>query len=260
MWVFWRLLAAFYFELEVILSFAIVAWFILSVILLGFWGWTVYVVIKQKNAWKLYADKRKMRFHSNGILETPSISGSVDGYRVTIFPSEHSELDARSQRRLTAIEISLHTSIPIQSAIASGGMVPVIEKLHFKYEYRPPAKKWEDSYVIRTADRDLTEAYLTDDRVTRLIELMKVDKAWIIFLALNDTCLLRLDTPLPLDNPKKLDSTIKQLVAAAQALDLEDGEEKDLLRKQSKTDKERSVLSVDEKLLDDDVGFELEDE
>ena len=218
------------------------------------------MVVKQKKAWKFYADKRKMRFHSNGFLETPSVSGAVDGYRVTIFPSEHSELDARSQRRLTAIEVSLHTTIPITSAIASGGMVSVIETLDFTHEYKPSVKGWEDSYVIRTADLDLTEAYLTDVRVASLIDLMKIDKAWIIFLSLQDTCLLRLDTPLPLDDPKKLDVTIKQLVAVAKVLDLKDGEGKDLLRKRNKPDRERSVLSVDEKLLDDDVGFELEDD
>ncbi len=237
-----------------------VLWLFMSVVLLTFWFWTIYVVLKQKAAWRLYAEKRKMRFHSNGFLETPSVSGALDGYRVTIFPSEHSELDARSQRRLTAIEITLHSGLPVRSAMATGGMVQVVEALDIYREYKPSVKGWDDSYVIRTADVGVMEGYLTEDRLNKLLSLMKVDRAWIVFLCLEDVSLLRLDTPLPIDDPKKLDLLIKQMINAAKALEMQDGEGKDLMRKRSKPDEERSKLKVDETLLGDDIGFELEDD
>ncbi len=241
------------------MSLSFILWSIISGFLISFWGWTIYVVLNQKRAWKFYADKKKLRFHSNGMLETPSISGAVDGYKVSIFASEHSELDSRSQRRLTAIEIAMHTGLPFHGAIASGGMVPIVDVLDLPQEYKPPASGWDDSYIIRTRDQNLMQKYFTDERVKALIDLMQVEKAWVILLFLGDYGLLRLDTPSPIDNPKDLDKLINQLIAVARELELKDGEAKDIINDRSKLDKATAKLKIDDKLLGDDIGFELED-
>lgn len=200
-----------------------------------------------------------MRFHSNGLLETPTINGAIDEYSVSIFASEHSELDARSQRRLTAIEITLNSGLPVQAAVASGGMVAVIEALSIPKEYKPPVKGWDDSYIIRTRDLDVMQAYLNEDRMSKLVNLMKVDKAWVIALFVSEFALLRLDTPLPIDNPKEMDVLIKQMINVARALELKDGEVKELLRKRSEDETGHKVLDIDDDLLDDHLGIELED-
>ena len=111
-----------YSEGRLSLSFGL--WLFIFVFFTGFWAWTSYITMRQMKAWQLYAKKRKLRYHSNGVLDTPSVTGSVDGYKISIFASEHSELDARSQRRLTAIEVSMHTGLPVPTAIASGGPAP----------------------------------------------------------------------------------------------------------------------------------------
>ncbi len=242
------------------LSIYLVLWLLVSGFLVGFWLWTIYVVLKQKKAWKFYAQKKKMRFHTASFLETPTISGSVDGYSVTMFASEHGELDARSQRRLTAIEVSLQTQLPFAIGLASGGMVNLVESLKLPQEFRPNVKGWEDSYALRTNDLSLASGYFTEDRLNKLASLMKTDRAWIIFLFIVDEGILRLDTPLPIDNPKAMDVLIKQMINVARALELEKGEAKDLIRQKSMKDKTGGVLEIDEDLLDDDIGFELEDE
>lgn len=242
------------------MSIYLILWFLVSGFLVGFWVWTIHVLLKQKKAWKFYAQKKKMRFHTSSFLETPTISGSVDGYSVTMFASEHGELDARSQRRLTAIEVSLQTPLPFAIAMGSGGMIHLVEALNFKQEFRPTVKGWEDTYALRTNDLDLASGYFTEDRLNKLVSLMKTDKAWIILLFIADDGILRLDTPLPIDNPKEIDVLIKQMINVARALELGKGEAKDLLRQKSMKDKTGGLLEIDDDLLDDDIGFELEEE
>ncbi len=215
---------------------------------------------KQRNAWRIFAQKRKLRFHSNGFLQTPTLSGAIDDYKVDIFASEHSELDARSNRRLTAIEISLHTSLPVSAAIASGGMVPIVDSLDLHQEYRPPLKSWDDSYVLRSSNTDVMQAYMKDDRVNMVTDLMKTDKSWIILLFMEGQGLLRLDTPLPIDRPQELDKIIKKMISVAKILELQKGEKERLLRAHKTAgNKSGAVLDIDDDLLNDDIDLELDE-
>ncbi|PCK00444.1 MAG: hypothetical protein COA45_01305 [Zetaproteobacteria bacterium] len=193
------------------------------------------------------------------------MNGAVDGYNISFFTSEHSELDARSERRLTAIEINLHTGLSVASAIASGGMSMVVDTLDLHKEYKPPntdgkRKSWDNSYVIRTQDILYIQEYLSGERLDSIIGLMEIEKAWVILLFFEDTGLLRIDTPLPLDTPQKVDAIVKQMVNVARTLEMADGEEKDILRKMPKANrKKQATLEIDDDLLNDDIGFELED-
>jgi len=220
----------------------------------------MYVLIKQKHAWKFYANKKKMRYHSTALFETPVINGVVDGYSVSMFASEHSELDERSKRRLTAIEVNLQTTLPFSVAVASGGMVHIVSLMNFRHEYKPNIKGWDDSNALQTNDLKLSQAYFTEDRLNKIINLMKINKAWIVLLFTEEQGILRLDTPLPVDSPKEIDVLIKQLINVAKALELKKGEDKDLIRQSQRKEQAESVIEIDDDLLGDDVGLELEDE
>lgn len=242
------------------MSIYLILWFLISGFLLSFWIWTIYVLFKQKSAWKLYAEKRKLRYFSNAILDTPTLSGAIDEYSVSMFASEHSELDSRSNRKLTAIEVSLKSELSFGCALGSGGMVHVVEALDMRQEYKPAVKGWDDSYALRTNDLESSQLYLTKDRLSKLVNLMKIDKSWVVFLFVGNQGILRLDTPLPIDNPKEMDMIIKQMINVAKGLELELGEGSRILRQKSQKDKTQKVLNIDEDLLDDHIGFELEDE
>ncbi len=201
-----------------------------------------------------------MRYHSTALFETPVINGVVDGYSVSMFASEHSELDERSKRRLTAIEVNLQTTLPFSVAVASGGMVHVVSLMNFRHEYKPNIKGWDDSNSLQTNDLKLAQAYFTEDRLKKIINLMKINKAWIVLLFTEEQGILRLDTPLPIDSPKEIDVLIKQLINVARALELKKGEDKDLIRQSQRKEQAESVIEIDDDLLDDDIGLELEDE
>ncbi len=240
-------------------------WSSISFTLLGFWFWTSYLIFKQKSAWKVFADKRDLRYYPHGFYKSPSMNGAIDGYNISFFTSEHSELDARSQRQLTAIEINLHSRLSVPTAIASGGMSVVVDTLDLHKEYKPHNKDgdrcdWDNSYVIRTQDTSYVHEYMSDERVDGVVELMKTEKVWVVVLFVDGTALLRVDTPLPLDTPQKVDAIVKKLIKVARKLELADGEEKDIRRRMPKANSDKQkTLDIDDDLLNDDIGLELED-
>lgn len=218
------------------------------------------MIIRQRRAWRFYADRRKLRFHSSGLMSTPTLNGTIEEYTVSIFASEHSELDERSQRRLTAIELTMNSCLPVHAAFASGGMVEIVERLNIAKEFKPNVKGWDDSYIIRTRDIAVTQGYLTEDRLNQVVGLMRMDKAWVVIMFVQEQGLIRIDTPLPLDSPKKIDLVIKQMINAARVLELKDGEVKDLMRRRLDEEASRKTLDIDDDLLDDHLGLELEDD
>lgn len=201
-----------------------------------------------------------MRFHQPAFFSTPIISGAIEGYGVSMFASEHSELDDRSQRRLTAVEVSLQTNLPFSCAVASGGMVAVVDRLDLRHEYKPTTKGWDNSYVLRTSDLKLAQLYFDEERAKNMVELMKRDKSWVVLMFIEDRGVLRLDTPLPIDNPRDIDVLVKKMIAVARTLEVSEGESKDMIRKRSEKVKQSSVLDVDEDLLTDHLGIELEED
>lgn len=201
-----------------------------------------------------------MRYHSGAFFQSPSISGVIDEYSVAVFAGEHETADARAVRSLTAIEVNMKTSLPAAAAIGSGGMVSLIQTLDLTQEFKPPVKGWDDEYIIRCAHLGLTQNYLNEERLNIMVNLMRIDKSWVILLFNGADGILRLDTPMPVSDPKELDVLINQMISVAKVLELKDGEERDLIREESLSAKVSKVLDIDDDLLDDHLGIELEDD
>lgn len=248
------------------LNIYLLVWIALTLFLIGFWVWSVSVLYTQKRAWKVFAKKRQLRYRSNRAFESPEISGSYQDFEVLVFTAEHEGEDGRMTRRLTSIEVSLHSSIPTSGAIASGGMVKLVEGIHFQAEFRPDISGWDDSYIVRSRDNAVMKAYLNDKRVQELIKLMKIKNAWIILFFSGGRGLLRIDTPDPLHNPKNLDDFLKQMIAAAKILELERGETnrlnavvgRDVERGRERTSP--SVIEASSSVFEEPVGLMLEED
>ncbi|MCB1782755.1 MAG: hypothetical protein KDI13_02055 [Alphaproteobacteria bacterium] len=206
--------------------------------------------------------KRKLRYQGNKLYDSPEISGSIDSYKVKIFTSEHAARDARGVRKLTTIEVSLLTYLPLGAAVASGGMVSLVDELtQLTKEFRPQVTGWDDSYIVRSRDNGVVEAFLTPERLAGIVDLMKIKNAWIILIYAMEEGLLRIDTPDPLEDPKKLDALVRQMIDVAHILELKKGEDKTLLRARTQLeDGAPKVLDIDDKVLEQGLGLELEDE
>lgn len=234
-------------------------WLSLSAAMLYFMGWTVFILQRQKKAWREYAKRKKLRYTPNKTFANPEIKGTVDDYTIGIFTGEHVSADMRGTRKLTAIEVHLTSVMPFAAAAASGGMVAIVQNMGFKEELRPQHADWSKSYVAASENRHAFKAYLSDERVQALTALMKIKNAWTIFICRDEVTLLRLDTADPLDSPEKMDKIVTKLIQAAKVLELKPGESSRLKTEQARKPEREVALEVDEEKIRAS-GFQLEED
>lgn len=243
------------------MSIWLALWILVSAILLGFLAWTLVVLFKQKSVWKAFAEKHKLRFKPNAIMESPEIDGSIDGYKVSCFTGEHVSTDMRGFRKLTAIEVNLQSSLPIEGALASGGMVAFVKQFNFRAEIFPEHEKWNKSYIATGSNRAVLEAYLTDARLDAITKLMRINNCWVVLFFRQDRMLLRIDTTNPLISQENIEKLVTSMVKAAKTLELAEGEGRVLKAKEAQTVKSDAAVALDN---DDEVkaagGLELEDD
>jgi hypothetical protein len=236
-----------------------IIWLVLSGSLLYFLGWTLYILYRQKKAWKLFANQKKLRYRSKSILGSPEMSGTIDKYTVNIFIAEHMSPDARSSRKLTAVEIQLASKMPFDGGLASGGMVPIMQGFRLKEEYRPDHPKWDKNYIAASSSRGALEAYLTPPRIDALTSMMKIRNGWVIFVFRGDSMLLRFDTPDPLDSIEKLSKILKKMMDTSMILELNKGEEGILKAEAAKRSAKEVNIAVDDRDFSEAKDIQLEE-
>jgi len=198
-------------------------WLILSAFLLSFFVWTFFVALRRRKAWRVYAQKRKLRFAAGKLMDGPRLDGVLEGYTVGLFSADHIRGDERRSRKLTGIEVTLNSVPPFDGAFASAGMVDLVRELGFGGEIKPSGAGWQSSYIAITDHKDAMQSYLTDERLKALTDLMSIPNAWVILAARNGTFLLRVDTPKPLDHPKEIDALLKQMISACKLFEVSEG-------------------------------------
>lgn len=206
----------------------------------------MFILRRQKKAWQAYGKSKKLRYKPGKTLANPELKGMIQEYTVGVFTGEHVSPDMRGSRKLTAVEINLTSVMPVAGGVASGGMVPLLQGMGFKEEMRPDHQAWDKSYIAAADNRYALKAYLTDERLAVLTDLMKIKNAWITYVFRGDVTLLRLDTPDPLDSEQKLDQIIKKMIDSAKALELKAGEGSRLKSEEVRKPDREKALEVDE--------------
>ncbi|NCT40407.1 MAG: hypothetical protein GW778_01940 [Alphaproteobacteria bacterium] len=238
----------------------LIVWAFLALSLAVFVAWTFWILMKQKRAWSIFAEKRKLRYNSQSLMSGAELNGVIGDHTVGVFTSEHVSADARGVRKLTAIEVNLNSSMPIDGGIASGGMVPILKKLRFKQELLPKHEAWKKSYIASSNHKQVLDSYLNDARIKAICELMEIPNSWVILIFKDGVMLLRIDVADPLHDAKRLDQRIKDILAVAKICELEPGEAKRLKSLEVKAVAQGVELEVDEDIIGGPTGFTLEDD
>lgn len=242
------------------MSIWIILWLFLSGALIYFLGWTLFILFRQKQAWKGFSVRKKLRYRAHSMMASPEMSGSLDGYSINFLIGEHFTPDGRASRKLTAIEVQLKSHMPFEGGIASGGMVPVVQSTRMKEEIKPNHPKWDKNYIASSSSGAALEAYLTPERIDALTSLMKIRNGWVILIFRAETFLLRFDTPDPLDSQQKLDKITDKIIEMARVLELKPGEDGRLKLETTKKPVKEKALSVDERDFRESSAFQLEDD
>lgn len=221
-------------------------WFVLSFVLLAFFAWSVYVILQQKRTWKAFAEKHSLRFVANKMMQGPEMEGLIDGFKYSFFTSEHMTNDMRSTRKLSAVEVTLKSKMPMDGGVASGSMVTVLSEIAFRDEVKPVYEGWNKTYMASSDNAMMLEAYLTPERLDVLTRLMKIKNVWVIFAFKNDMTLLRIDTSNPMTSLEQMEKLVKVLGKAANVLELSKGEEKTLSAAKAREIEHKNTIQIEE--------------
>lgn len=242
------------------MSIWIILWLFLSGALLYFLGWTLFILFRQKQAWKSFSTRKKLRYRTANMMASPEMGGALDGRSINFLIGEHFTPDGRSSRKLTAVEVQLLSKMPFEGGIASGGMVSVVQSIRMKEEIKPNHPKWDKNYIAVGSSGAALEAYLTPERMDALTSLMKIRNGWVILIFRAQTFLLRFDTPDPLDSQQKLEKITDKLLELAELLELKPGEDGRLKLETTKKPIKEKSLAVDERDFKESDSFQLEDD
>lgn len=242
------------------MSIWFVSWVLLSVVLLGFLAWTYFIVFRQKQAWRQYAQKNGLKFRANKGFESPEMKGKIGGYGLSFFTSEHQSPDMRRARKLTAIEVFLKSRLSVTLTVASGDMVALIQDLEGGIDYVVPSSDWDtQERLVKAESEAAAQAYLSQERLQALDELMALSNASVILIFRENAAFLRLDTPLALETEEQLQSHVQALLKCAKICELAEGEAPQIQNKHENRKAAQVALEVDEDTLSNS-GLQLEDD
>ncbi len=234
-------------------------WLFLSLTLLYFFGWTLLILYKQKRAWKLFAKKRDLRYEGGKFSDAPSMAGDIEGYEFSFFPAQYEIGDIRHNRKMTAIEVTLKNKPPFEGFVASGLLVETIKLAELPHEFTPEHEKWKGDSLVVTDNVAAMSSYLTSDRQEVVTRWMLKNNIWFLIGFRNDVYVLRIDTPLPMDNPKKINALVKMILKDIPSFEVSDNENVRLQIAVSR-DSSAAVSSVKPQieLSGDDISVDLE--
>ncbi len=245
------------------MSIWLALWILISLALLGFLAWSLYVLHQQKTVWKKFAAENKLRYKKNETMQSPEMEGTIGKYKISFFTSEHQTPDARAYRKLTAIEVPLENIMPSEFGVASGGMIPVLKTLNFRTEVQPKSELWSKANMAVGENSHALKAYLTEERIAILTKMMRIKNTWVILICRKDRMLLRLDTANPLSSTAHLDKISKIMLQAAKILEVS-GQEMNILKAEASREvvTKNTIVIEESKAKDDDVAlaFELEED
>jgi hypothetical protein len=200
-------------------------WALVSIFILGVFGWSVQILLLQKAAWKTYARKMKLNYQEGrGILSSPILSGSLGPYGFALFSEEIQTADARGRRFNTVIEIALRQSMPMTGVIGTESMAPAINALAIQQTMSPADPDWNNAWLIRTDNMKAMEQFLTKDRIETLKRLFRMKILAALFIFDQTDSVLRLETADPLSDAARLEKIVKSLIQQAEILTLQPGE------------------------------------
>lgn len=239
-------------------------WFVLSVILLGATTWSTIILFQQKRAWRAYAKAKGLDYDAGKMFSPCTIEGAIGDYNLAFFTATQQYEDERKNRQLTVMQVT--ANVPFVEAIAAGTkvMMPFLKSLESTTPHNMEEKKWRKGNLIRSQNKASVNAYLTEERVLMLNQILSMPNADILVLLDQNEGVFRFETSNPLKSEKQIDVVINKLIARIKKLQTETEEQNRLVSLQSMGDQQEASSGVIKAIPDEmeqlAEGLELEEE
>lgn len=193
-------------------------WFIFAVVMIFVTGWSTYILVQQKQAWKKYAADKKISFRPNKFFAPCEMDGTVEEFTVSFFTGEQQNPNARKNRQLTIFEIIDPTPYVDGMACGNDQMKAFISLLDALTPHIVKSDNWNNSNVISSRHKPAVNAYLTPQRIKIIDEMIRFPKSDVIAVLDGEQGVFRFETSNPLTDAGKIDEMLNKLFARIRKL------------------------------------------
>ncbi len=200
------------------MSFWFFLWILFALLMFGVTGWSTYILLQQKQAWKKFAADKKISFRANKFFAPPEMNGTIEEFTLSFFTGEQQNPEARKNRQLTIVEIV--DPHPYVDGVAAGNdqMKAFINLLDTLSTQKMDDKNWNKTNVISSRHKDSVNAYLTPARIKIINEMIAFPKSDVIVLLDGEQGVFRFETSNPLTDAAKIDAMLQKMFARIRKL------------------------------------------
>lgn len=199
-------------------------WLVASAFILGVFGWSLYILRQQKQAWAAFAKKHNLSYEPGKLVEAPAIKGAIFGYKIAFFPDVQATQDQRGQRFVTVLEFDLGEGCPVGAVIGASNYATFIANLTFNDSLNIEFPGWDKTRIVRTRNVEALKTYLTQERLSLLHNLMSLKNCAVLFFIDEQGAVLHLETTDPIRDADRFEKTVQKIASSLDKLKLTDEE------------------------------------
>lgn len=198
-----------------------VIWVFVATFILGTSFWSYTILLKQKRSWETVSKKLELRYLSEAILKSPTLSGVFKGFEVDVFSDQPISGKFREGGARTIFQFSLPAPLPSQGAIGSMVFKNFIDGMMINEKFvGEGATALLPEIYNKVRSKELMVPYFTKERVSALNAVLNIKNSPAIMIYSPDQTLLRIESSDPFDNPERMQKFMNKVADAAKILSI----------------------------------------
>lgn len=194
-------------------------WVFVATFILGTSVWSYLILLKQKRAWEIVSKKCDLRYNSEAILKSPSLSGVFRGIELDIFSDQPISGKFREGGARTIFQFTLKAPLPSQGMIGSMAFKNFIDGLSVQEKFvGEGATALLPALYNRVRSVELMVPYFTKERVSALNAVLNIKNSPAVLIFSQDETLLRIESADPFDDPTRLEKFLIKATDAAKII------------------------------------------
>ena len=195
-------------------------WVFLTIFILGFFGWSFFILLRQKKAWAEFAQKNKLSLIKTKLFASNAATGTMAGFPFYLYSEEQTVGQTGTRRYRTIVQFELKAPMPAQGIVSSAESATFAKSLSLKEAYEPTFGFWNKDIIVLTDNKEALASYMTEERCKSFVALMTIKSIACILIFDPQNTYLRFETPDAFDDAKKLDRFVSKAAEHAKILSI----------------------------------------
>lgn len=212
----------------------VLLWIIVSVFVIGIFFWNFQILMQRKSAWKKFADRHKLEYTSNSLMQSPSVTGMLSGLRIYLYEDVQQTDDITGQRFVTSIDVDLGEGFPTGAALATREYKEFLSALNFRDTYTINENFREKEYIVRARSAKALKEFMTEERIKIIENLFSMKNSIVLFFFDELEAIMHIETTDPLVDIAHIEKIFKKVLTISKRIMPEEHEKAHLTDEQRK--------------------------